>query len=241
MIRACIFDLDGTTLYTLESIARAGNRMLEAMGFSPRPLEEYRFYCGEGADMLVERVLKKVDGYSRAAWEEGCRLNRRFLAEAPMYGVRPYKGMEKALASLKDQGIRLAVFTNKPDKAAGIAIKAAFGQDLFDLVQGDSGRYPLKPDPAGALAISRHFGLSPEECLYFGDSATDMKTARAAGMIPVGCLWGYRTREELTESRAAFLIGAPDEIPGLVDRLNDSFSRAEEEEKNPGAAGSEKA
>ena len=179
--------------------------------------------------MLVERVLNKVDGYSRAAWKEGCQLNRRFLAEAPMYGVRPYEGMEEALAELKDKGIRLAVFTNKPDTAAGVAIKAAFGRDLFDLVQGDSGSYPLKPDPAGALAISRLFGVSPEECLYFGDSATDMKTAHAAGMIPVGCLWGYRTREELTESRAAFLIDAPDEIPGLVDRLNEFFFRVEED------------
>lgn len=228
MIRLCIFDLDGTALYTLDSIALAGNRMLEALGFPPRPLEEYRWYVGDGADALVERVLTRSGGMSRANFKEGCLLNRRFLAENPMYGVKAYDGMEEALDTLKLEDIRLAVFTNKPDTAAGVAIKAAFGRDFFDLVQGDSGQYPLKPDPAGALAISQLFGVKPEECLYFGDSATDMKTAHAAGMIPVGCLWGYRTREELAESRAAFLIESPEEIPDLVYRLNEFFFRVEE-------------
>ena len=57
MIKACIFDLDGTLAYTLDSMAAVGNQVVRKFGLNPMPVENYRYYCGNGADMLVKRLL----------------------------------------------------------------------------------------------------------------------------------------------------------------------------------------
>jgi phosphoglycolate phosphatase len=75
---------------------------------------------------------------------------------------------------------------------------------------------PRKPDPAGALEITRLLGADPARMLYLGDTAIDMQTAVSAGMFPVGALWGFRTREELLENGAKALIHHPRELLGLI-------------------------
>ena len=214
-IKACIFDLDGTLLYTLDSIAYAGNRMLEELGLPPQPLDDYRYFCGDGSENLVRRVLKAAGGFTEENIRAGDILNRKFLRENPLYHVRVYDGLYGVLALLKDEGIRLAVFSNKPDDAAVSAVRGACG-DLFDIVRGQKKDVPIKPDPAGALAIARELGVLPEECLYLGDTWTDMKCGKAAGMKTVGVLWGYREEEELRTNGADVIIRRPGEIPGLA-------------------------
>lgn len=211
MIKACIFDLDGTVLYTLESIALAGNRMLKELGYAPQPVDDYRYYCGDGSDELVKRCLKKVGGFTAENFAAGKILNRKFLADQPSYGVHPYEGMEAVLRILKDRGLGIAVVSNKPDEAAQLAVRDAYG-DLFDRVQGQGKGIPVKPDPTGALKTAAAFGVKPEECLYFGDTWTDMQTGTNAGMHTVGVLWGYRDRQELEENGAERVLEAPKDI-----------------------------
>jgi phosphoglycolate phosphatase len=71
---------------------------------------------------------------------------------------------------------------------------------------------PKKPDPAGALLIAQKLGVSPQQFLFLGDTKTDMMTAVAAGMFPVGALWGFRTEKELRESGASEVIAHPSEL-----------------------------
>ncbi|MDO5702880.1 MAG: HAD family hydrolase, partial [Lachnospiraceae bacterium] len=216
MRKAAVFDLDGTLLYTLDSIARAGNRMLEALGFPPRPLDEYRYYCGDGVENLVRRVLRVQGGLTPENVKEGCRINRAFLAEDPLYNVKPYEGIEDALLRLRAGGIRLAVFSNKPDAQTKEVIETFF-PGVFDCVRGQVEGFPVKPDPAGVMIVARELGVSPSEFMYFGDSGTDMKTGKGAGMYTVGVLWGYRTREELEENGADRIIKRPDEMAGVTE------------------------
>lgn len=221
MIKACIFDLDGTTVYTLEAIAKAGNRMLEELGFSPQPAEDYRYYCGDGADKLVERVLEKTGGMNHSNYESGCFLNRKFLSENPLYGAKAYTGLPEVLSSLKERGIRLAVFSNKPDTAAQDTITGIYGKDFFSAVRGQNSLCPKKPAPDGALEIAGKFGVLREECLYFGDTGTDMLTAGNAGMTAVGVLWGYRDEDELLKNGADYIVHKPEDIlllPALKER-----------------------
>ncbi len=213
-MKAAIFDLDGTILYTLDCIARAGNRMLEELGYEARPVEEYRYYCGDGSLNLVRRALAAVGGLTPENAAAGDILNRRFLAEDPLYGVHPYPGMPEALAGLKSRGYRLAVVSNKPDDAARSTVTAMYGE-LFDLTCGQREGIPIKPDPKGALLAARALGAAPSSCLYFGDSGTDMRTGKAAGMYTVGVLWGYREEEELLAGGADCLIREPREISGI--------------------------
>ena len=212
--KVLVFDLDGTILYTLESIARAGNRMLEALGLAAQPVDAYRYFCGDGSDNLVRRCLKAVNAYNEENFKKGAALNRALIAEDALYAVRPYEGMPEVLKTLKESGFSLAVFSNKPDEAVQAAIRGTYGE-LFDLVRGQLADIPLKPDPAGALKIAEEFGVRPADCVYFGDTWTDMQTGRAAGMYTCGVLWGYRDREELLDNGAECLLERPSDILSL--------------------------
>ena len=66
-----------------------------------------------------------------------------------------------------------------------------------------------KPDPAGVFVVLKELGLSPEECLYVGDSGVDMQTGKAAGLFTIGVLWGFRGRQELEENHADVVIETP--------------------------------
>ncbi len=68
---------------------------------------------------------------------------------------------------------------------------------------------PLKPDPSSALLVAEGLGVAPGSVAYLGDSGVDMRTATAAGMLPLGVSWGFRTREELLETGARLVLEHP--------------------------------
>ena len=211
MIKACIFDLDGTLADTLESMAYVANEIMQKYGLKTLPTDNFRYYSGEGADMLMQRALKDAGDKELIHYEEGRRLYREMFAADPMYKVVPYEGMPETLKELKKRGIRLAVCSNKPHPAAVKVIAQLYGDD-FDMVLGQSDAIRRKPAPDGPLMIAGKFGVRPEECMYVGDTSTDMKTGKAAGMFTVGALWGYRDREELNANGADLVAEHPTDL-----------------------------
>ena len=211
MIKACIFDLDGTLADTLESMAYITNIIMEKFGLKTLPVDNFRYYSGEGANMLIRRALKDAGDPELTHYEEGQRLYREMFAADPMYKVVPYEGMPETLKELKKRGIRLAVCSNKPHPAAVKVIAQLYGDD-FDMVLGQSDAIRRKPAPDGPLMIAGKFGVRPEECMYVGDTSTDMKTGKAAGMFTVGALWGFRDREELNANGADLVAEHPTDL-----------------------------
>ena len=211
MIKACIFDLDGTLADTLDSMAYVTNIIMEKFGLKTLPVDNFRYYSGEGADMLMQRALKDAGDKELIHYEEGRRLYREMFAADPMYKVVPYEGMPETLKELKKRGIRLAVCSNKPHPAAVKVIAQLYGDD-FDMVLGQSDAIRRKPAPDGPLMIAGKFGVRPEECMYVGDTSTDMKTGKAAGMFTVGALWGFRDREELNANGADLVAEHPTDL-----------------------------
>ena len=86
----------------------------------------------------------------------------------------------------------------------------------FVELAGEQPGIPRKPDPAGVKLILDRFGVKPEECLYFGDTNTDMKTGLGAGLQTVGVTWGFRDREELESFHPQHIISHPDEVFGQI-------------------------
>ena len=211
MIKACIFDLDGTLADTLESMAYVANEIMQKYGLKTLPTDNFRYYSGEGADMLMQRALKDAGDKELIHYEEGRRLYREMFAADPMYKVVPYEGMPETLKELKKRGIRLAVCSNKPHPAAVKVIAQLYGDD-FDMVLGQSDAIRRKPAPDGPLMIAGKFGVRPEECMYVGDTSTDMKTGKAAGMFTVGALWGFRDREDLNANGADLVAEHPTDL-----------------------------
>ena len=214
--QAVIFDLDGTLLDTLEDIGATVNRVLSARGFPIHPIDAYRFYLGDGVAKLITRALPedKRDAETVRSCLEAYRADygRHWNVK-----TRLYDGVSAMLDALTTRDLKLAILSNKPHEFSQECVREFLSRWSFDLVFGQRDGVPLKPDPAGALAIAHFLGIPPAACLYLGDTAIDMKTAIAAGMTPVGALWGFRPMEELRESGATILIQEPLQILGLLE------------------------
>lgn len=227
MIKAVIFDLDGTLADTLTSISHCTNRALLDAGFAPIEKEKFRLMVGNGARMQVSRALRIAgdeegaacfepdsDGFRTRPAHLDAVLERymQYFETDCMYQVKPYDGICSLLQRLKDRGIKTAVFSNKPHDNAEHVIRSLFGEDCFAAVQGQTLSIPKKPAPDGVFEIGKKLNLQKEEILYVGDSGVDMDTGKAAGVKTIGVLWGFRDRKELTEHGADALIGKPEEL-----------------------------
>lgn len=217
MYRACIFDLDGTLLDTVESLAHSGNRLLEHFGYPPLPVENYNYYAGEGASMLVRRCLKDAGDVELIHYEEAEPLYRKIFAENPYYHLKHFPGMCETVEKMKQRGILAAVFSNKPHDQAVEVVERMFGAGCFDAIQGQMQGIPRKPAPDGAWKIAGELGVLPGECLYVGDTWTDMETGNKAGMYTVGVTWGFRPEEELREHHAKTIIHRPEDLLSLLE------------------------
>ena len=216
MIKGAIFDLDGTLLATLESIAKAGNTMLEKLGYPPVPVKEYGVFAGNGADKLVERALLYSGDTRLTRLHEAIRVYRDIFKEVCNYQVKPYDGICELLKELTNQKIRLGVVTNKPHVNAVRLMKEYFGEFPFTHVIGQQTGLPQKPNPAGILSVLSDWEIEPSECVYLGDSDVDMQTGNHAGCLTVGVLWGFRDRKELEENGAHHTISYPLELLDLL-------------------------
>lgn len=209
MYKVCILDIDGTLLDSVESIAYVGNHVLKTYGLTPQPVSSYNYFAGDGANETVRRSMIAAGDEALTHFEEGCILYRALFAKDPMYKVTAFDGMPETLRELKKRGIRLAVLSNKPHDAAVRAIETIYGKDCFDVIIGQQDGIPRKPAPEGAWMIADQFDVRPEECMYVGDTDTDMQTGKAAGMMTIGVTWGFRDREELEEHHADIIIDHP--------------------------------
>ncbi len=216
MIKGAIFDLDGTLLATLESIAKSGNTMLQHFGYPPVPVKQYGVFAGNGADKLVERALLYSGDTKLVHLEEAIRVYRECFGEFCSYRVKPYDGIVKMLEELVTKKIRLGVVTNKPHVNAVRLMKEYFGNYPFTHVIGQQEGFPKKPDPAGIFSVLRDWDIAPSECVYLGDSDVDMQTGNNAGCLTVGVLWGFRDKGELDENGAHHTIENPLELLDLL-------------------------
>ena len=212
MIRCCIFDLDGTLLNTLEALTYTVNRVMEHFGYGAVDEAHIKQFVGDGYKVLLQRVLKYSGDEELEHYEESQSVYMEEFAKYCMYHVRPYDGIPELLKGLKERGIKVAVLSNKPNQQTVSNIETVFGKGYFDYVAGERPGIPRKPDPAGVRAILEQFGEKPENCLYLGDTNTDMKTGLGAGLITVGVTWGFRGREELESCRPQYVIDEPREV-----------------------------
>ena len=207
---AVFFDLDGTLIDSLEDLAGSCNSVLEANGFAPHPVDAYRFFVGDGVENLVRRAAAREISEST--------LTRLLAGMRKEYTARwarvtkPYSGIVHMLTRLEKARIPLAVLSNKPHDMTVLTVRHFFPDTPFAAIQGSPKGGKAKPDPSLALALAAQLNLAPERILFLGDTRTDMMTGTAAGMCPVGVLWGFRPKEELLEHGAEILLESPDQL-----------------------------
>lgn len=217
MYQCCIFDLDGTIINTLHSIQKTVNVTMETFGYAPIDEEHIKVFVGDGYKTLVERTLQYCGDTELIHYEAARKEYEKNFKEYCLYQMEPYEGVPEFLHFLKEKGVKIAVVTNKPHERAIECVESVYGKDFFDRITGEGDGMKCKPDPEGALKTAEIFGVEPKDCLYFGDTNTDMRTGINAGMDTVGVLWGFRDRAELEAFSPKYIISHPKEIYSVFE------------------------
>ncbi len=212
---AVLFDLDGTLLDTIHDLTDSMNVVLGRSGFPGHSAETCKNFVGDGIEVFALRALPEAHRDSatvaRCAADMREEYRRRWSLK-----TRPYDGIPDLLDGLTRRNLKMTVLSNKPDDFTKAMVAELLFKWRFDPIMGALPSVPKKPDPALAMEISKRLDVPTEKFLYLGDTGTDMKTATAAGMFPVGALWGFRTADELTASGAKILVEHPREVLRLL-------------------------
>ena len=190
-LEAVVFDLDGTLVDSAPGLHMAAGAMLADLGLPCPDLATVISFIGQGAPKLVERCLL----WARAApgdHPEALATFLRHYEADPKAETTVYPGARELLEALRARGLRLGLCTNKPE-APTRAMLAALSLGPFDAVLGGDSLPVRKPDPAPLLRVIADLGTVPGAVLYVGDSETDWRTARAAGVAYVHVAGGYQT------------------------------------------------
>jgi phosphoglycolate phosphatase len=212
-VSGVIFDLDGTLAHTLPDIAAAVNAGLEAFGLPARPESDVRDWIGEGLPILCRRALGDRDD---VPLDEMVATVTAFYREHRLDKAQPFEGIPTVLDEMTRRQIPMAVLSNKPHEHTSPMMRALFSQWTWVAIEGYREEEYRKPDPRIALQIAGQMEAPPERVLFVGDSFTDVETGVNAGMVPVGCTWGYRSRQELIDAGAKHLIDEPAQLLDLI-------------------------
>ncbi len=216
MIKAAIFDMDGTILDTVTDLTHAMNyAMGEAGHRCDFTGQDTRFFFGSGAKVAVRRALFTERGAdadalllvgtdnepaeSLALMDETERITAIF---APRYAAHcnehtgPYPGIPAAIAALRKAGVRTAVVSNKLDAAVQILVRDLF-PGLFDVSVGERPEVRRKPAPDMLNTAMSVLGVSAEDAVYIGDTEIDLATARNSGLPFLCVTWGFRSESYL--------------------------------------------
>lgn len=209
-MKLAIFDLDGTLVDSLGDLADSCNNGLKKMGYPVHELEKYRYFVGDGVLKLVERILpedkRSEENISALKAEFDSYYNVHYADK-----THPYDGIVSLLDALSAKGVKLAVASNKPDEFTKSVVNVFF-EGKFDMVLGKCPDTEKKPAPDILLKIMDALDVSADETVMIGDTNVDIRTAKNAGVSSIGCLWGFRTMEELEQAGADHIVSSPNEI-----------------------------
>ena len=214
--RLACFDLDGTLLDTLAGLVNALNAARRMNGLAPQSEEEIKGFIGNGVEKLIERSLAADPGTFDEKLKQKLLDDRiKYYAANCLYETFPFDGITEAVARIKSSGMLLAVVTNKDEIPTNILIDHFF-PGVFDYVCGTMPGKPRKPEPEAVGRCLDALGVSPEECVYIGDSEVDILTAKNSGLDLISCDWGYRSRSFLKENGAGIICSDPADLWGLL-------------------------
>ncbi len=211
-----IFDLDGTMLNTVADIAMATNHALSAFGYPTHSEEKIKSFVGNGVSKLLEGALPE----DKRTEENIALLREAFTEYYDKHNAdlsTPYPGIASLLSQLQENGVLLAVASNKYQSATEKLVAHYFPGIDFVCVLGQRTGIPVKPSPDIVHEIMATANVYRKDTIYVGDSGVDMQTANNAGINAVAVSWGFRPRQELeTYCPFAIIDKAEDLIPYIM-------------------------
>ena len=207
-----IFDLDGTLLNTIGDLAASVDYVMRSRNLPEHSDAEYRQMVGGGIKRLVERALPAHLAADEAYVEECVAQFRRYYVDNIDTHTYPYEGMPQLLRRLCNEGVKVAVASNKFQHGTERLVAKFFGDIAFVAIEGNREGAPLKPDPQIVRNILNIADVEASRAVMVGDSGIDIRTAAAAGIASVGVAWGFRFAEELYDAGATNVVTTMEEL-----------------------------
>ena len=212
--RLLIFDFDGTIADTFDTIFDAVNLTLDEYGYPKRTRDEVRLAIGHSSLYLMKKCMPEALSSDDALVDRVHECYKKHYANTCVTCKEGYDGMVESLLALKERGYLIAVLSNKLDSFIQNMVRVVLPEGLASFVMGKT-ELPAKPDPAAPLLIASQLGFLPEQTAFIGDSEVDVQTGLNAGMLAVGCSWGYRSRQLLVDTGAHAVLDDPRELLNL--------------------------
>ena len=212
-----LVDLDGTLVDTLPDIAFCVDRMLTELNLPTVGQARVREWIGNGIEALVRRALagdrdREVD---EGSFARALPIFTELYARNTSHRSRIYDGVPAGLDFLQSAGVELACVTNKASAFTTKLLAELELDEYFSLVISGDTLPRRKPDPMPLLHATQHFSLAPEDAVLIGDSANDVKAARAAGFGIVCVTYGYNHGHDIRSSNPDALVDSLAELPKL--------------------------
>ena len=216
MIKAVIFDLDGTLLNSLIDIMDSVNIVLKEHNLPTHSLDDYKMFIGNGIEVLAKKSLQ--DKYSNINFDDFLMRVKEIYSERQILKTKPYDGITKMLKSLNDLSIKIAILSNKPNEFTKHVVNHFFNDINFEIILGSRKDVPRKPNPQAVFEILENLNIEKDNAIFVGDTSTDMQTGKNAGLKTIGVSWGFRSVNELKDNGADFIVNNPNEIIKIIDK-----------------------
>lgn len=220
MIKAVLFDLDGTIADTIPAITEGINMVMRHRGYPEHPEKAVLGFINYGSRELI-----------RSAMPEELRTNEDLVSSVltdydECYGTcyhhttETYPGIPALIQTLHDKlGLKIGILSNKQDVYVKKLAAQMIPEGLVGAAQGVIPGNPPKPDPFLSNRTASTLGVDPSECIMIGDSHIDFYTAEKAGMTHIGVSWGYRNEEFLRSIGATRIAHTADELLEIIKSL----------------------
>ncbi len=213
MLKALLFDIDGTLVDTLDAIHKSMNLAMEEVGAKPLRREELRPLIGT----TVASQLAALRGMSGQIVETVHEAYYRHFADIVRDGVRLYPGVRETLEVLR--GYAMGTITTRRSRVARMMLRVGHIERYFSTVVGGDEVSRPKPYPDLVKLSCDSLGVPPREAVAVGDSPVDILAGKGAGTQTVAVLYGYGERDEIEEAEPEETIGDFMELPAAIRRL----------------------
>ena len=232
MIKAAIFDFDGTIADTIDALTEGINLTMNHYGFPRRTKNEVRSFINNGARELVRCAMPRELQNQEDSVSRVLKTYNAFYGTVYLQTKQAYDGIPVVIRALHDMGFRIGVLSNKDDEFVKRLCEQVLIPGSYDHAQGVVEGKPTKPHPYLSELTAQSLGVLPPECVMIGDSDVDILTAANAHMQHIGVSWGYRSEELLQQKGATKIAHTPDELLKIISKLSDTKLIKKREKKH---------
>ena len=215
MIKAIIFDFDGTLADTLPEIHEGVNMTMRILGHPEHSRESIKSFINNGARQLIRRALPAALQEDENTVDEALKIFEKCYGEVYLHTEKTYNGVKELVQRLH-KDYKIGVLSNKQDPFVKQLSAQVLAAGSYDAAQGVIPNHPTKPHAYLSEKIAADMGVATGECILVGDSDIDFLTAQNANMEHIGVTWGFRSEEFLREKGVTQIAHTPEELETLI-------------------------